>query len=81
MLAKNFKLTHQVTKQAISSFFRKNVFHVVNNIRAQVRVRGERTQAVRNALMLLQYDPRTLVHHAARKLYCVVLRVKSDFNW
>ena len=52
---------------------------LADKVRAHVRVRGERKQALRGMLALAQLHPRGFLKHACRKGYCFIFRVKSDF--
>ncbi|HKY30576.1 MAG TPA: glycosyltransferase family A protein [Pyrinomonadaceae bacterium] len=50
---------------------------VVETVRDHVRDRNWR-QALKGIQVLSQYSPWLLIRHAFRKLYCVLLRVRSD---
>ncbi|MCA1616982.1 MAG: hypothetical protein LC800_23450 [Acidobacteria bacterium] len=50
---------------------------LVEQVRAKIKSRGERKQALRGVLALARLHPQILFKHAYRKAYCLVCRVKS----
>ena len=52
--------------------------HLVERIRAQVRVPDERRQAIEGMKVLLRHHPGEFFTQAYRKLYCLIFRVKAD---
>ncbi len=76
---KGNKRYEQIYKRGVREHWTYYTNVIVNDIRCHVRVRGEHTQALRKGALLLYYNPRAFAKHAARKLYCMAFKVKSDF--